>query len=440
MMELIFEYSPLGMFVLLLILLFLGVPIAFSLAFTGVIFALIMWGYDSTALFTSGAWNIMNNYTLIAIPLFIFMSILLEKSNIIADLFDSVYKWSGPLRGGLAITVIIVGAIVGAISGVVAAGVIGLGLIALPQMMRYKYDEKLSLGSIMAGGTLGQLIPPSLNMVVYGAMTGVSVSSLFAGGLSAGIILISFFIIYILFVAYKKPNSAPALAKEDRASMNEKMKSTKSVILPLILIILVLGAIFTGISTPTEGAGVGVIGTILIGIFTQRLNWEKIKNSMFESGKMTGMVAWILIGAATFSAVFSGVGGNQLVSQLASQAPGGKWGVLIFAIAFIILLGMFLETMALIMLAAPIITPVIVEAGFDPLWWGVLFMVVLQMAFLTPPFGFAIFYLKSAVGEKVKIGRLYNATIPFILIQLIAIIIIILLPFTVTWLPNLISP
>ncbi|SFK67666.1 TRAP transporter, DctM subunit [Salinicoccus halodurans] len=439
-MELIFEYSPLGMFVLLLILLFLGVPIAFSLAFTGVIFALIMWGYDSTALFTSGAWNIMNNYTLIAIPLFIFMSILLEKSNIIADLFDSVYKWSGPLRGGLAITVIIVGAIVGAISGVVAAGVIGLGLIALPQMMRYKYDEKLSLGSIMAGGTLGQLIPPSLNMVVYGAMTGVSVSSLFAGGLSAGIILISFFIIYILFVAYKKPNSAPALAKEDRASMNEKMKSTKSVILPLILIILVLGSIFTGISTPTEGAGVGVIGTILIGIFTQRLNWEKIKNSMFESGKMTGMVAWILIGAATFSAVFSGVGGNQLVSQLASQAPGGKWGVLIFAIAFIILLGMFLETMALIMLAAPIITPVIVEAGFDPLWWGVLFMLVLQMAFLTPPFGFAIFYLKSAVGEKVKIGRLYNATIPFILIQLIAIIIIILLPFTVTWLPNLISP
>lgn len=439
-MELLFDYAPLGMFLLLLLLLFLGVPIAFSLAFTGIFFALIMWGYDSTALFTSGAWNIMNNYTLIAIPLFIFMSILLEKSNIIADLFDSVYKWSGPLRGGLAITVIIVGAIIGAISGVVAAGVIGLGLIALPQMMRYKYDETLSLGSIMAGGTLGQLIPPSLNMVVYGAMTGVSVSSLFAGGLSAGIVLISFFIIYILIAAYTKTDSAPALAKEDRASMGDKLRSTKSVVLPMLLILLVLGSIFTGISTPTEGAGVGVIGTILIGIFTKRLDWEKIKNSMFESGKMTGMVAWILIGAATFSAVFSGVGGNQLVSELADQAPGGKWGILLFAIAFIILLGMFLETMALIMLAAPIITPVIVEAGFDPLWWGVLFMVVLQMAFLTPPFGFAIFYLKSAVGEKVGIGKLYRATIPFILIQLLAIIIIILLPFTVTWLPNFISP
>lgn len=438
-MELIFDYAPLGMFVLLLILLFLGVPIAFSLAFTGVIFALIMWGYDSSALFTSGTWNIMNNYTLIAIPLFIFMSILLEKSNIISDLFNSIYHWSGPLRGGLAITVIIVGAIIGAISGVVAAGVIGLGLIALPQMMKYKYNEKLSLGSIMAGGTLGQLIPPSLNMVVYGAMTGISVSSLFAGGMSAGIILILFFVLYILFMAYTKPDSAPALAKEDRVSTSEKIKSTRTIILPMILIVLVLGSIFTGVATPTEGAGVGVFGTVLIGVLTKRLDWSKIKESIFESSKMTGMVAWILIGAATFSAVFSGVGGNQLVSDLAANAPGGKWGVLIFALIFIIILGMFLETMALIMLAAPIITPVIIEAGFDPLWWAIVFMVVLQMAFLTPPFGFAIFYLKSAVGEKVSIGKLYSATIPFILIQLLVVIIIIFIPISVTWLPNLLS-
>ncbi|CAM4265939.1 TRAP transporter large permease [Jeotgalicoccus halotolerans] len=438
-MDLIFDYAPLGMFILLLILLFLGVPIAFSLAFTGVIFALIMWGYDSSALFTSGTWNIMNNYTLIAIPLFIFMSILLEKSDIISDLFKSIYHWSGSLRGGLAITVIVVGAIIGAISGVVAAGVIGLGLIALPQMMKYKYNEKLSLGSIMAGGTLGQLIPPSLNMVVYGAMTGVSVSSLFAGGMSAGIILILLFVFYILFMAYTKSDSAPALAKEDRVSTGEKIRSTRTIILPMILIILVLGSIFTGIATPTEGAGVGVFGTVLIGVLTKRLDWKKIKASIFESSKMTGMVAWILIGAATFSAVFSGVGGNKLVSDLASTAPGGKWGVLIFALAFIIILGMFLETMALIMLAAPIITPVIVEAGFDPLWWAILFMVVLQMAFLTPPFGFAIFYLKSAVGEKVSIGKLYSATIPFILIQLLVVIIIIFIPISVTWLPNLLS-
>ncbi len=438
-MSLIFDYAPIWMFVLLLLLLFLGVPIAFSLAGTGVIFALMLWGFDSTALLTSGTWNIMNNYTLIAIPLFIFMSILLEKSNIISDLFDAVYKWSGALRGGLAITVIVVGAIIGAISGVVAAGVIGLGLIALPHMMRYKYNENLSLGTVMAGGTLGQLIPPSLNMVVYGAMTGLSVSSLFAGGISAGLLLVVLFIVYILFMAYKNPANAPALVKQERVSFKEKIIALRAIILPMILIIFVLGSIFTGVATPTEGAAVGVVGTILIAVISKRLSWENAKEAIKESGKMTGMVAWILIGAAVFSAVFSGIGGNQMVSELAANAPGGAWGVLLFAIVFVIILGMFLETMALIMLAAPIITPVIVEAGFDPLWWAILFMVVLQMAFLTPPFGFAIFYLKSAVGNKVSIGKIYKATLPFIVIQLIAIILIVLFPILATWLPDIMN-
>lgn len=436
---LLFEYAPIAMFLLLLLFLFLGVPIAFALASVGIIFALIMWGIDSTALLTSATWGIMNNFTLIAIPLFILMSVLLEKTNIISELFDAVYKWSGGLRGGLALTAIAVGAIIGAISGVVAAGVIGLGLIALPQMMRYKYNETLSLGSIMAGGTLGQLIPPSLNMVVYGAITGVSVSSLFAGGLSSGVFLIFLFMMYILFQAYRKEEMAPALAKEERATTREKFESLKSIFLPMLLIVMVLGSIFTGTATPTEGAAVGVLGTVVISIFSKRLNWTKMKEAIYEAMKMTGMVGWILIGAAVFSAVFSGVGGNQFVSEMAANAPGGKWGILIFALVFIILLGMFLETMALIMLAAPIITPVVVNAGFDPLWWAILFMVVLQMAFLTPPFGFAIFYLKSAVGDRVTIGKIYRATLPFIIIQLIATLLLILFPQIATWLPNLIS-
>src|SRR5699024_2868503 len=303
-MMLLFDYAPIAMFLVLLLLLFLGVPIAFSLASVGIVFALMMWGLDSTALLTSATWGIMNNFTLIAIPLFILMSVLLEKTNIMSELFDAVYKWSGGLRGGLAITAIVVGAIIGAISGVVAAGVIGLGLIALPQMMRYRYNETLSLGSIMAGGTLGQLIPPSLNMVVYGAITGVSVSSLFAGGLSAGILLTLLFVAYILFKAYTKEDVAPALKKEERATLQEKFASLKSIFLPILLILVVLGSIFTGISTPTEGAGVGVIGTILIGIFTKRLDWPKMKESIYESMKMSGMVGWILIDTAVFSAVF----------------------------------------------------------------------------------------------------------------------------------------
>ena len=438
-MMLLFDYAPIAMFLVLLLLLFLGVPIAFSLASVGIVFALMMWGLDSTALLTSATWGIMNNFTLIAIPLFILMSVLLEKTNIMSELFDAVYKWSGGLRGGLAITAIVVGAIIGAISGVVAAGVIGLGLIALPQMMRYRYNETLSLGSIMAGGTLGQLIPPSLNMVVYGAITGVSVSSLFAGGLSAGILLMLLFVAYILFKAYTKEDVAPALKKEERATLQEKFASLKSIFLPILLILVVLGSIFTGIATPTEGAGVGVLGTVIIGVLSKRLNWPKMKESIYESMKMSGMVGWILIGAAVFSAVFSGVGGNQFVSEMAANAPGGKWGILFFSLAFIIVLGMFLETMALIMLATPIITPVVVEAGFDPLWWAIIFMVVLQMAFLTPPFGFAIFYLKSAVGDKVSIGKIYRATIPFILIQLLAAILLIIFPELAVWLPKLLN-
>jgi tripartite ATP-independent transporter DctM subunit len=439
-MEIIFDYAPVGMFILLLILLFLGVPIAFALMTAGALYAFLLWGYDSMALVTSGAWGIMNNYTLIAIPLFIVMSVLLEKSNIISELFDAVYKWSSGLRGGIAITVVVVGAIIGSISGVVAAGVIGLGLIALPQMMRYKYNENLSLGVIMGGGTLGQIIPPNLNMVLYGAITGVSVSSLFAGGMGAGILLILLFMAYVFILAYVKSDAAPSLAKEERVSFSEKIKSIRTLILPMLLIIAVLGSIFTGIATPTESASVGVVGTVLIGVFSKRLNWQKIKESIIEASKMTGMVAWILMGAATFSTVFSGAGGNQMVSELAANAPGGQWGILISAIVFIILLGMFLETMAVIMLAAPIITPVVVEAGFDPLWWAVLFMVILQMAFLTPPFGFAIFYLKSAVGDKVSIGKIYRATLPFLTLQLIAIILIILFPILATWLPELLNP
>ena len=438
-MMLLFDYAPIAMFLVLLLLLFLGVPIAFSLASVGIVFALMMWGLDSTALLTSATWGIMNNFTLIAIPLFILMSVLLEKTNIMSELFDAVYKWSGGLRGGLAITAIVVGAIIGAISGVVAAGVIGLGLIALPQMMRYRYNETLSLGSIMAGGTLGQLIPPSLNMVVYGAITGVSVSSLFAGGLSAGILLTLLFVAYILFKAYTKEDVAPAFKKEERATLQEKFASLKSIFLPILLILVVLGSIFTGIATPTEGAGVGVLGTVIIGVLSKRLNWPKMKESIYESMKMSGMVGWILIGAAVFSAVFSGVGGNQFVSEMAANAPGGKWGILFFSLAFIIVLGMFLETMALIMLATPIITPVVVEAGFDPLWWAIIFMVVLQMAFLTPPFGFAIFYLKSAVGDKVSIGKIYRATIPFILIQLLAAVLLIIFPELAVWLPKLLN-
>lgn len=433
------EWLPLFMFVTLLIILFLGVPIAFALFGTAIAFALIGWGTSGLSLTGSAVWGIQNQFTLVAIPLFILMSVLLERTRIISDLYDAIYKWSGALRGGLAIATILVGAVIGAISGVVAAGVIGLALIAYPHMMRYRYNQNLGLGTVMAGGTLGQLIPPSLNMIVYAAMTGVSVSSIFAGGFSAGLVLVGVFVVYILVRAYVKKDFAPPLEPENRASVREKISSLKSVILPVLLVIVVLGSILSGLATPVEAGSVGVVGTVMIGLLNRSLTRSDFTESLKESIRMTAMVGWILAGAAAFSAIFSGIGGNRFVTNIAEALPGGSWGVLIAAVLLIFILGMFLETMALIMLTAPILTPLVVAQGFDPLWWAILFMVVLQLAFVTPPFGFAIFYLKSALRNTVTIGKLYQATVPVIVLQSIGVAIVILFPGAVMWLPELLQ-
>jgi tripartite ATP-independent transporter DctM subunit len=433
------ELLPLLMFLALFLLLALGVPIAFSLGMVGIGFSLFLWGFDSTSLLSSAAWSTMNGYTLIPIPIFVFLASVLEKSGIIRDLYDTVYKWSGGLRGGLAITTVIVGTIIAAVSGVIAAGVIGLGLIAYPQMIKYNYQKKMSLGVVMAGGTLGSIIPPSINMVVYGSITGVSVGSLFAGGIVAGLLLAFLFCTYILVRAYLNKDLLPALPKEGRPSWLEKFISLKTIIAPIILIILMLGAILSGLATPTEGASVGAFGALVITFASKRMNWTILKQIMIDTIKLSTMVGWILIGAAFFGSVFSGIGGNRLVMEIASSMPGGRWGVLALSIVFIIFLGMFLDTTAIIMLAAPIISPVIASYGFDPLWWGLLFMVLLQMAFLTPPFGFAIYYLKSCVPKDTTINEIFSATLPFLALQFTCVMLILFIPEIVLWFPRLLG-
>lgn len=431
------QLIPLLMFGTLFLVLFLGVPIAFSIAAVSLVFAFGLWGYGGMSLYVSAVWGTMNNFTLIAVPLFIFMANMLEKSDVIADLYDCFYKWSGKLRGGLAVATIMVGAILGAVSGVVAAGVIGLGVIALPQMLSYKYDKNLSMGAIMAGGTLGQLIPPSLNMVIYGAITGVSVGKMFAGGLSVGITLALIFILYILIRSYLNKDLCPALPADQQATTKEKIESLKVIFLPSLLIIIVLGAILSGAATPTEGAAVGALGTILFSVITKRFKLEMLKVVCLDTLKVSSLVAWIIAGASAFSAVFAGIGGNALIQQIATSMPGGRWGVLGFSILFIIFLGMFLETAAMIMLAAPIISPIMISNGFDPLWWGLLFMTLLQMAYLTPPFGFALFYLKGVTPPDIKIEEIYKASLPFIGLQFLCILLMMVLPEIATWLPNL---
>ena len=427
---------PLLMFVVLFLLLGLGVPIAFSLAAVAIAFAVPLWGIGSLNLIVSAAWGSMNNFVVVAVPLFIYMAYILQKTNVVEDLYDTIFKWSGGLRGGLAIATVVVGAILGAVSGVVAAGVIGLGLIGLPQMLRRNYNKKMAIGCVLGGGTLGQLIPPSTNMVIYGCVTGVSIGGLFAGGLSAGAFLAGMYIVYVLVRAMINPAFAPSLPPDERATWKEKMLSLRSVVFPALLIVMVLGTILNGIATPTEAAAFGAAGALLIGLAKRKLTWEIVYSSCYETLLVSSMVGWTMIGAGAFGAVFSGLGGNTLVTNIALNMPGGP--VMVFAIfsAFVFFLGMFLEPGAIIFLAAPIMAPIIVKLGFDALWFGLVFNVLLQCGYLSPPFGLSLFYLHGCAPKGTSIVDIYRAAIPFLILQVICVVAIFLFPQIVLWLPG----
>ncbi len=430
------SYVPLLMFLGLLCMLVLGIPIAFSLFTVAIISSTLLWGSGGLSILTSAIWGTMNNFILIAVVLFVYMALILQKTKIVEDIYDACYKWSGGVRGGLAIATIVVGAILGAVSGVVAAGVIGLGLIGLPQMLKYKYNPRLSMGSVLAGGTLGQLIPPSATMVVYGAITGVSIGSLFAGGMACGLFLSFMYICYIFIHSFIDKDLCPSLPVEDRVSFKEKLIALKGIIAPGFLMFFVLGSILSGMATPTEAAAIGVAGAWLIGVLNRRLKWEMVTTSAIETLEITAMVGWVIAGAAAFSSVFSGVGGNQLVMQVAMNLPGGGWGVLAASIIFIFILGMFLEPTAMIMLTAPILSPMLAQFGFDPLWWALIFMLLLQAAYITPPFGFSLFYLKGVTPPHITIEEVFMSSIPFILIQVVTVILVIIFPEIALWLPK----
>lgn len=428
--------SPLFMFLALVPLLVAGAPIAFSLAAVAIVFSYYLWGPGALNILVSATWGTMNNFVIIAIPLFIFMAYILQKTNVVEDLYDTFYKWSWPLRGGLAIATILVGAILGAVSGVVAAGVIGLGLIGLPQMLNHGYNRRGALSAILGGGTLGQLIPPSTNMILYGVVTGVSIGGLFAGGISAGIFLASLYIVYVLIRGLLDPDFAPALPPDERANWKEKIISLKSVVLPAMLIVIVLGSILLGMASPTEAAAFGAAGALLVGLIKLRLTWNIVYASSHETLSVTAMVGWMMIGASSFGSVFSGLGGNALVANFATNMPGGPNMVFVVAAVFIFLMGMFLEPGAVIFLAVPIIAPILVTQGFEPLWIGLVVNVILQSAYISPPFGFSLFYLKGCTPPSIDIVEIYKACVPLLFLQAVCVVMIFLFPDIVLWLPK----
>ncbi|MDB9303579.1 MULTISPECIES: TRAP transporter large permease [Cyanophyceae] len=440
------DYEWLGpvMFAGALVLLSLGYPVAFSLGGVSILFGIVgisLGVFDPIFLtaMPQRIFGIMANYTLLAIPYFIFMGSMLEKSGIAENLLETMGIVLGRLRGGLALAVVLVGALLAATTGVVAATVVAMGLISLPIMLRYGYNKQLATGVIAASGTLGQIIPPSVVLVVLGDQLGISVGDLFIGSLIPGLMMSGAFALHVLIVAFLKPDLAPALPAEVREIGGKALgKRIIQVMLPpLILILLVLGSIFFGFATPTEAGAVGCAGAIALAAANRQLTLESLRGVCDTTLKITSMVLFILLGSTAFSLVFRGVNGDQFMFDVLANLPGGTVGFLIVSMATVFILGFFIDFFEIAFIVVPLFVPVAQQLNIDLVWYGVILGANLQTSFLTPPFGFALFYLRGVAPPEVTTSDIYRGVIPFILLQMLVLVLIIAFPGIVSFLPNL---
>lgn len=433
------EFVTIGMFVGLLIGLFMGHPLAFVLGGLAVIFGYLGWGPSSFYMFINQTWGIMDNYILVCIPLFILMAQLLDQSGVAEDLFDTMRYLFGPIRGGMAIAVVVVSTLFGACTGIIGASVVTMGLLGMPIMLKYGYNKRLASGAICAGGTLGILIPPSIMLVVMADQAALSVGKLFAGAIIPGLILSALYIIYILVRCLVKPQDGPALTKEERQAVSRgqlALRVLKSLIPPMILILGVLGSIFAGIATPTEAAGVGAILAFLMTLAYRKFTWEGLKTAVINTAKTSSMVIIILVGAACFSSVFMGSGGGDVVKEFIYGIGLGKWGTFIVMMIILFFLGMFIDWIGIIMITFPLFLPMAQDLGFDKVWFVVTVAVMLQDSFLTPPFGYALFYLKGVAPPEVSTSDIYWGAFPFWRLMELGLITVVIWPQTILWLAN----
>jgi len=376
-------------------------------------------------------WNIV----LVAIPLFISMGILLERAGIAEALFETMHRWSGPLRGGIAMGVVVICAIFAAMSGVTATATLTMGLIAVPAMLRRRYNKNIALGTVAGAGTLGILIPPSIISILIALIGRVSVGKLFMAGVGPGLLLGAMFIGYIGIRAWLNPKLCPP--HPEKFTLREKFISTRAVILPLLIILAVLGSIFFGIATPTEASSLGVVAVLIAVAIHRRFSWKLIKDTTTETFRITVLTMWIFFGAMAFSAVYARAGGGAFITELVTGLGFGRWGILIAINLVAFFLGCFLDPFAIIFILVPIGFPIIRELGFDPIWFGILFVINMQMGYVTPPFGYQLFYLKSVAPPGITTGDIYKSIFPFLGVLVIGMAIIMIFPQIALWLPNL---
>lgn len=442
------ELLTLIMFGSLLALLMAGLPLAFVTGGLACVFLFVLGDARALNMVPSRIFPLMTNYQLSAIPLFIFMAAMLERAGIINDMFDVIYKVLGGVKGGLAAATIIASTVLAAMVGVIGAAVVTMGIIALPAMLKRGYDPKIAMGSIMAGGTLGILIPPSILAIIYAVVAEQSVGELFIGAVIPGLLLSGLYILYVTVRSYINPDLGPPIPVEERISTREKFALIGKMSAPIALIIVVLGVIFTGVATPVEAAGIGTFGAFIVAAIHRKLDWPTIREACTTTLKASAMVIWIMFGATIFVGLYVLEGGQQFVQDTLAATGLGPWGILIVMQVLLVILGMFLDWVGILLLCVPIFVPVIKALGAQAfgletpddlvLWFGVLYLVNMQMSFLSPPFGYALFYLRGVAPDEIPMTDIFKAALPFLALQVAGLVLCMLFPEIITWLPGIV--
>lgn len=442
------ELLTLIMFGSLVTLLMAGLPLAFVTGGLAIVFLFVLGDARALNIVPSRIFPLMTNYQLSAIPLFIFMAAMLERAGIINDMFDVIYKVLGGLKGGLAAATILASTILAAMVGVIGAAVVTMGIIALPAMLKRGYDPKIAMGSIMAGGTLGILIPPSILAIIYAVVAEQSVGELFIGAVIPGLLLSGMYIAYAVIRSYLNPRLGPPIPVEERVSNREKLHLVGRMSAPIALIVVVLGVIFTGVATPVEAAGIGTFGAFVVAAIHRQLDWQTVREASLTTLKASAMVIWIMFGATIFVGLYVLEGGQQFVQESLAATGLGPWGILILMQIILIVLGMFLDWVGILLLCVPIFVPIIKALGAasfgldNPddlvLWFGVLYLVNMQMSFLSPPFGYALFYLRGVAPPDIPMGDIFKSALPFLALQIVGLGLSMVFPELIIWLPSLV--
>ena len=425
----------------MVVLLVIGLPLAFVTGIIAFGFALFLYGPFALPLIASRIYGFVSVYALIAVPMFVFMASVLERSGIARDLFGAMHVLSGNLRGGLAIQTMVVAVLMAAMTGIIGGEIVLLGLVALPQMLRLNYDRKLAIGTVCAGGGLGTMIPPSIVLIFYGLTAQVSIGDLFLATVIPGLLLAGIYIAYILIRCYINPDLGPPAPAEDRnLSFAEKMVMVRDILLPVLVVFMVLGSIYGGIASVSEAAGMGVIGVILCTWIRKELKWQLIRESLHQTMMTCGVILWLVFGATALIGVYNLMGGIDFIKNLMTGLPFPPIIILLIMMAILLVLGFFIDWIGIMLLTMPVFVPIVVEMGYDPIWFGILFCMNMQISYLSPPFGPAAFYLKGVAPAEISLQDIYNSLWPFMALQILGLAIVMAFPQLALWLPSLAYP